>query len=75
MKNNISKIITALAILFTTNSCKDYLQVEPVSQYSVPQVFSDVSNATTAVIGVYDEIMGDNGYGIRISQYYPFDSR
>ena len=74
MKNNISKIIGALALLFIANSCKDYLQVEPVSQYSIPQVFSDVSNATTAVIGVYDELMGDNGYGIRINMYYPYDS-
>ena len=27
-----------------------------------------------AVIGVYDELQGDNGYGIRISMYYPYDS-
>jgi hypothetical protein len=26
------------------------------------------------VIGVYDELQGDNGYGIRISMYYPYDS-
>src|SRR3954453_19647701 len=55
-------------------SCKKYIQVEPVSQYSVSQVFSDVSNATAAVVGVYDELQGDNGYGIRVSLYYPYDS-
>jgi starch-binding outer membrane protein, SusD/RagB family len=54
--------------------CKKYTEVEPVSQYSIPQVFSDVSNATSALIGVYDELMGDNGYGIRINMYYPYDS-
>jgi hypothetical protein len=54
--------------------CKKYTEVEPVSQYSIAQAFSDVSNATNAVIGVYDELMGDNGYGIRISMYYPYDS-
>ena len=54
--------------------CKKYTQVEPVSQYSIAQVFSDVPNATTAVLGVYDELMGDNAYGIRISLYYPYDS-
>ncbi len=77
MKNLISKIVKStmlMALTFTTNGCKDFMEVQPVSQYSVAQVFSDVSNATTAVIGVYDELMGDNGYGIRISQYYPFDS-
>ncbi|HNU89393.1 MAG TPA: RagB/SusD family nutrient uptake outer membrane protein, partial [Ferruginibacter sp.] len=40
----------------------------------IPQAFSDPSNALTAVIGVYDELQGDNGYGIRISMYYPYDS-
>jgi starch-binding outer membrane protein, SusD/RagB family len=76
MKKNSSIIKTALLTigLFITNSCKDFMQVEPVSQYNISQVFSDVSNATSAVIGVYDELMGDNGYGIRINMYYPYDS-
>ena len=77
MKISISKIIKSavlVALTFSTNGCKDFMEVQPVSQYSVAQVFSDVSNATTALVGVYDELMGDNGYGIRISQYYPFDS-
>jgi starch-binding outer membrane protein, SusD/RagB family len=64
--------VLAASLLFT--GCKKYTEVEPVSQYSVSQVFSDVSNATTALIGVYDELQGDNGYGIRISMYYPYDS-
>ncbi len=55
-------------------SCKKYTEVEPVSQYSIPQAFADISNATTAVIGAYDELQGDNGYGIRINMYYPYDS-
>jgi starch-binding outer membrane protein, SusD/RagB family len=74
---NISSIIKTVFLvvgLFTANSCKDFMQVEPVSQYNVSQVFSDVSNATSALIGVYDELMGDNGYGIRINMYYPYDS-
>jgi hypothetical protein len=63
-----------IATLFASSGCKKYMEVEPVSQFSLPQVFSDVSNATTAVLGVYDELQGDNGYGIRISLYYPYDS-
>jgi starch-binding outer membrane protein, SusD/RagB family len=77
MKKYPKYIINSLVIAFlgiTTNSCKDFMQVEPVSQYNVSQVFSDVSNATSAIIGVYDELMGDNGYGIRINMYYPYDS-
>jgi starch-binding outer membrane protein, SusD/RagB family len=77
MKNNINKIIITTAIisglaLFT--GCKKFTEVEPVSQFSIPETFSDISNATTALIGVYDELQGDNGYGIRISMYYPYDT-
>jgi hypothetical protein len=49
------------------SGCKKFTEVEPQSQYSLDQAFSNVSNATTALIGVYDELSGDNGYGIRIS--------
>ena len=66
-----SVMLTALLLAI---GCKKYTIVEPVSQYSIAQAFSDVSNATNAVIGVYDELQGDNGYGIRISMYYPYDS-
>ncbi len=71
---NIAKVVALIALTFTANSCRDLMDVQPVSQYGVADVFSDVSNATAALIGVYDELMGDNGYGIRISQYYPLDS-
>ncbi|MFN8307024.1 MAG: RagB/SusD family nutrient uptake outer membrane protein [Ferruginibacter sp.] len=77
MKNKIFQTLTGtamlMALLFATG-CKKYTEVQPVSQYSVEQAFSDVSNALTAVVGVYDELQGDNGYGIRISMYYPYDS-
>lgn len=63
-----------LAIAAVAGGCKKYMEVKPVSQYDLGQAFSDVSNATTALIGVYDELMGDNGYGIRINLYYPYDS-
>jgi hypothetical protein len=77
MKNKSFQILTgigALVIVMTTIGCKKYTEVQPVSQYSIDQAFADVSNATNAVIGVYDELQGDNGYGIRISMYYPYDS-
>ncbi|MEY3946509.1 MAG: hypothetical protein RJB03_1215 [Bacteroidota bacterium] len=72
----VNKIL--LFILFTTfgflQGCKKYTDVAPVSQYSIADAFSDPSNAFNALIGVYDELQGDNGYGIRISMYYPYDS-
>lgn len=55
-------------------SCRDYLELQPVSGYGIDQVFSDVSTATSAIIGVYDVLSGDPTYGIRLSMYYPYDS-
>src|SRR6476469_9199582 len=77
MNNKIMKIKSiacVMILVIITAGCKKYMDVQPVSQYSMTQVFSDVSNATTALIGVYDELQGDNGYGIRINLYYPYDS-
>jgi starch-binding outer membrane protein, SusD/RagB family len=74
MKNIFKKIAALTLIFFVIAGCKDYLEVQPKSQISVADAFSNVANATNAVIGVYDELMGDNGYGIRINMYYPYDS-
>ena len=77
MKNKFYQSVTAVVLLFTLISaigCKKYTVVEPISQYSVSQAFSDVSNAFSAIVGAYDELQGDNGYGIRINMYYPYDS-
>jgi starch-binding outer membrane protein, SusD/RagB family len=77
MKNKIIKsvlIISIFIIAIGFYGCKKFTEVEPVSQYSIAEAFADVSNATTALIGVYDELQGDNGYGIRISMYYPYDT-
>jgi hypothetical protein len=37
-------------------------------------VFSNVTNATKAVLGAYSALGGDAGYGIRISMYYSYDN-
>jgi starch-binding outer membrane protein, SusD/RagB family len=79
MKNiQLSDIIFAAVILillsFVITGCKKYTEVEPESGYTIPEVFADIPNATMAVVGVYDELQGDNGYGIRVSMYYPYDS-
>jgi hypothetical protein len=76
MKNRFYKILTVaiLGLSVAVVGCKKYTEVEPVSQYSIPQAFADVSNAFNALVGVYDELQGDNGYGIRISMYYPYDT-
>jgi starch-binding outer membrane protein, SusD/RagB family len=77
MKNKFSLLLTTVVTVMALaglQSCKKWTEVDPSSLYSIPQAFSDVSNAYSAIIGVYDELQGDNGYGIRISMYYPYDS-
>ena len=67
----------SLTILLTVGiitSCKDYLAVEPVTSFGPDYVFSDVDKTTQAVLGVYSSLGGDNGYGIRLTMYYPYDS-
>ncbi|TDH27765.1 RagB/SusD family nutrient uptake outer membrane protein [Segetibacter sp. 3557_3] len=54
--------------------CKKYLTIEPVSAIGIQEAFSSVNNATISLLGVYDELQGDNGYGIRINLYYPYDT-
>ena len=76
MKNKFYQFVAVAVIIaiLSTVGCKKYTEVQPVSQYSVSQAFSDVSNAFTALVGVYDELQGDNAYGIRVSMYYPYDT-
>ena len=61
-----------LIALFT--ACKDYLEVPPVAFYTSADTFNTVGGATSAVIGAYDPLSGDPGYGNRISSFFPFDS-
>lgn len=72
-KTSLLSIILTVAVL-VISGCKDFLEVQPKSQINIADAFSNVANATNSVIGVYDELMGDNGYGIRINMYYPYDS-
>ncbi len=67
-------IATAIIIIaLGFQSCKKYLNVEPVSSFGTDYVFSNVENAKKAVLGVYADLTGDQAYGIRVSMYYPYD--
>ncbi|RZK33028.1 MAG: RagB/SusD family nutrient uptake outer membrane protein, partial [Hymenobacter sp.] len=56
------------------SSCKNYLEVDALALNTTEATFSTVSGATAAVVGAYDPLSGDNGYGVRLSLYYPLDS-
>ena len=78
MKNILTRSIPAFALLIMMvagfSSCKKYLEVEPVSSFGTDYVFDNVINAEKAVLGTYYSLTGDNGYGIRLSMYYTYDT-
>jgi hypothetical protein len=55
-------------------TCKKYLEPSPVSSFNTAYVFSNVQNAQKAVLAAYADLEGDQGYGIRVSMYYPYDN-
>ena len=69
------KYFIALLLPITILSgCKKYLDQKPITELGTDMVFSDVPNATKAVVSVYSRLVGDQGYGIRLSLYYPVDN-
>jgi len=71
---NIAALLITTVMLFGFSSCKKYLDVKPLSSATTDYAFSTVDNATKAVLGAYSSMTGDNGYGIRLSMYYPYDN-
>jgi hypothetical protein len=78
MKNMIFKtriLIAIIVVAVSFASCKKYLSPSPLSSFDNSLVFGNsVFFAKSAVIGAYNNLAGDYGYGIRISMYYPYDS-
>jgi len=76
--NNKKLYISLLLLLCIStiflSSCKKYLDVENPSTISQNAVFNSLSYAKSAVVGVYNQLIGDNGYGNRISCLYPQSS-
>lgn len=75
--NNISfnkiKYLGIILLLVITGGCKKYLNQQPITELGPDQVFTDVPNTLKAIAGVYSRLVGDQGYGIRLSLYYPVD--
>lgn len=55
-------------------SCKKFLEPEAISSFDTEYVFDNVPNARKALLGAYGSMTGDFGYGIRISQYWAYDT-
>lgn len=70
---NIS-LLLSMSLLLVVSGCKKYLDQQPITELGPDQVFSDVPNTYKALAGVYSRLVGDQGYGIRLSLYYPLDN-
>jgi hypothetical protein len=79
MKKSSSMHIKVLATLVIAPvivivACNKTLNREPKSAFDEQYVFSSTISATSAVLGVYNALTGDNGYGSRLNLYYTVDN-
>lgn len=68
------KIILLLVAATNFSSCKKFLDQQPITSVASDMVFTDVANSRRAIAGVYSQLTGDQGYGIRLSLYYTVDN-
>ena len=67
-------IAVSVLVLFVLGSCKKFLDQQPITDVSTAVVFADVPSTYKALAGVYSRLMGDQGFGIRLSLYYTMDN-
>jgi len=64
----------AFLVLLSQVACRKILDRQPDSAFDQGYVFSSTISATSAVLGVYNALTGDAGYGSRVSLYYTVDN-
>ena len=67
-------LAASAVVLLLLGSCKKYLDQQPITDVSTAVVFSDVPSAYKALAGAYSRLVGDAGFGIRLSLYYTVDT-
>jgi hypothetical protein len=67
-------ILTATGMMLVLGSCKKFLDQQPITDVSAEVAFADVPSAYKALAGVYSRLVGDAGFGIRLSLYYTVDN-
>lgn len=72
--NKFAFFCIAISFISVVSSCKKFLEPDAPSLVSSNEIYSNVSTAKMAVLGVYSDLAGDQGYGIRVSMYYPYDN-
>ncbi|MFI5133481.1 MAG: RagB/SusD family nutrient uptake outer membrane protein [Chitinophagales bacterium] len=71
---NSLTFLTAICLLLVFGGCKKFLNQTPITDVSPDVVFKDVASTYKAIAGVYSRLVGDQGFGIRLSLYYPVDN-
>lgn len=71
---NFFTVVVCILYTFFLGSCKKFLNQMPITSYGTNIVFSDIPHAYQALAGVYSQLSGDQGYGIRLSLYYTVDN-
>ena len=71
ISKNVIFLVSAILVL---TGCTKFLDQRPITEVSTDLVFSDVPSVTKAVASVYSRLVGDAGYGIRLSLYYQVDN-
>jgi hypothetical protein len=63
-----------MAMLLVITGCKKFLDQQPITDVSAEVAFADVPSAYKALAGAYSRLVGDAGFGIRLSLYYTVDT-
>ena len=71
---NLKKITFATILIVTLFGCKKFLNQQPITDLSADAVFTNVPNTLKALASAYSRLIGDQGYGIRVSLYYTVDT-
>ncbi|SJZ36637.1 RagB/SusD family nutrient uptake outer membrane protein [Sediminibacterium ginsengisoli] len=66
--------IAGAGLLLLLGGCKKFLDQQPITEVSAEMVFKDVPSTYKAIAGVYSRLVGDAGFGIRLSLYYTVDT-
>lgn len=74
MKSKYFSIIAAFCLATGISGCHKFLDQQPITEIGPEMVFSDVPSTLKALAGVYSRLVGDQGYGIRLSLYYTVDT-
>jgi starch-binding outer membrane protein, SusD/RagB family len=68
--NKFSLLLFA-GIAISLGSCKKFLDQQPITAVGPDIVFKDIPSAKAALAGVYQQLTGDQTYGLKLSVYFP----